>query len=714
MYAGDVARYYANRTASDDFMWQYLLHDFGSRGVSCREQSQIGGAMHLMTFWGSDNLDGIRYLMKHYDHENWAKRMTGGYELKRGHSVPACYDDVTEILTNSGWKLFKNLDKTDLVAQLNDDESVSFVKPLEYFNDEYIGPMYHFKKSKGYKYVDMCVTPNHRMIFKNKRNKKIKINTATDVLYNSHKQILIGGKYNKNEEKTLSAINKLKIAFQADGSYPSHEKDYAGNFIRFSFKKQRKIDRLIEILNKSNLQYTMNEKDNNGYVSFLINTEEKFNKTLSWVNIENMSYTECCDFINELQHWDGTLKNNTIIYCSTIKENIDVIQSICAISNHKTHYNEHIDKRDNRKISHTLSILKNKNTIDSTNVIKEKIMYDGIVYCVKVPSGMLITRRNNIINVSGNTEHLVMTLQGRDGEKDVYRRLLKLFSGNDLKNVILSIVSDTYNVYDVCRFLYDEPALREAIQTRTANTVIRPDSGEAFDVIPKMLDILSKNFGYTYNEKGYKVLNNNIKILQGDGIDLQTYFGLIQFLCDGEKWSVENFVFGSGGGLLQKFDRDTLKFAIKCSHARYEDGTEVEVYKDPITGGNKKSKKGKLWLFYIDGKHVTLTEEQMNARGLTVEDNLLIPVFDCGKVLVNYSIEEISDRMINELTMIENVYELEYKDTYIEQLEKEVTLEVKYYETLFNTGAEQKHLTASIVRKDAIIKEIERLESITV
>lgn len=34
-----------------------------------------------------------------------------------------------------------------------------------------------------------------------------------------------------------------------------------------------------------------------------------------------------------------------------------------------------------------------------------------------------------------------------------------------------------------------------------------------------------------------------------------------------ENWSAENIVLGCGGGLLQKLNRDTLKFAFKCSFA---------------------------------------------------------------------------------------------------------------------------------------------------
>ena len=56
-------------------------------------------------------------------------------------------------------------------------------------------------------------------------------------------------------------------------------------------------------------------------------------------------------------------------------------------------------------------------------------------------------------------------------------------------------------------------------------------------------------------------------------------------------YSADNIAFGMGGGLLQHVNRDTMKFAMKCS-AIVKDGHVVEVYKDPITDQGKKSKKG--------------------------------------------------------------------------------------------------------------------------
>ncbi len=55
----------------------FKLHDFGSRGVSSRESAMIGGAAHLVNFFGSDTVIGIQCANYFYNHE------------MAGYSIPA-------------------------------------------------------------------------------------------------------------------------------------------------------------------------------------------------------------------------------------------------------------------------------------------------------------------------------------------------------------------------------------------------------------------------------------------------------------------------------------------------------------------------------------------------------------------------------------------------------------------------------------------------
>ena len=93
---------------------------------------------------------------------------------------------------------------------------------------------------------------------------------------------------------------------------------------------------------------------------------------------------------------------------------------------------------------------------------------------------------------------------------------------------------------------------------------------------------------------------------------------------------------GSGGGLLQKFDRDTCKYAFKCSFAITDQGP-VDVYKDPITDHGKRSKRGQLKL--VEGESGLVTVPLSDPR----EDKLVV-VFENGKLLVDESLETVRAR----------------------------------------------------------------------
>ena len=61
----------------------------------------------------------------------------------------------------------------------------------------------------------------------------------------------------------------------------------------------------------------------------------------------------------------------------------------------------------------------------------------------------------------------------------------------------------------------------------------------------------------------------------------------------GAGFSIDNLAFGSGGGLLQKVDRDTLKMALKAS-SYVIGGVRKDERKDPVTDKGKRSKLGRF------------------------------------------------------------------------------------------------------------------------
>ncbi len=232
-------------------------------------------------------------------------------------------------------------------------------------------------------------------------------------------------------------------------------------------------------------------------------------------------------------------------------------------------------------------------------------------------------------------EHSTITAWGRENEILAYRNMLENFAK---PGAIVAVVSDSWDIYNAVEKIWGEQ-LRQEVVDSGATVVIRPDSGEPIEVVSKIAHLLADKFGVTTNSKGYKVLKN-VRIIQGDGVNEQSIHDILQRLKT-EGFSASNIAFGIGGSLLQKVNRDTLKFAYKCS-AIVIDGRLRDVYKQPITDAGKTSKKGRLDLVLKNGEYETVRLE--NVETISAENSQLQTVFENGAVLVDDSLDKIRKR----------------------------------------------------------------------
>ena len=196
-------------------------------------------------------------------------------------------------------------------------------------------------------------------------------------------------------------------------------------------------------------------------------------------------------------------------------------------------------------------------------------------------------------------EHSTITSWTRGEESLAYENMVKQFSK---PGSIYAVVSDSYDIYNAVDNIWGEE-LRDLVVSSGGTLVIRPDSGDPVVVLPRLLQSLSKKFGYTINDKGYVVLNN-VRLIWGDGINYNSIKSIYRICVDAMKFSADNLAFGMGGALLQIVNRDDQKFAMKASAARIN-GEWIDVYKDPITDSGKKSMKGRFSVVLCDGKYVT-------------------------------------------------------------------------------------------------------------
>lgn len=84
---------------------------------------------------------------------------------------PLCYSDDSEVLTNRGWKLFKDVLDDDLILSLNPNtRNIEWVEFIDRQCFSYYGEMIHFYNRS----LDCLVTPEHNMVYLNKNDGKIK------------------------------------------------------------------------------------------------------------------------------------------------------------------------------------------------------------------------------------------------------------------------------------------------------------------------------------------------------------------------------------------------------------------------------------------------------------------------------------------------------------------------------------------------------------
>jgi nicotinamide phosphoribosyltransferase len=229
-------------------------------------------------------------------------------------------------------------------------------------------------------------------------------------------------------------------------------------------------------------------------------------------------------------------------------------------------------------------------------------------------------------------EHSTITAWGRENEVRAYDNMLTQFPSG-----LVAVVSDSYNVYEACEKLWGE-ALRDKVLARQGTLVVRPDSGKPREVVLKVLEILGSKFGYETNAKGYRVLNPKIRVIQGDGVNYWTIQDTLTAV-NRAGWSTDNIAFGMGGALLQQLNRDTQQFAFKSSSVMVN-GEDRDVFKDPVEGHDKASKRGRLALREKNGSWLTVRAR----RNVEDPEDRLRPVFRDGELLVQQSVPEVRRR----------------------------------------------------------------------
>jgi|GEM_PF-3203200 len=258
-----------------------------------------------------------------------------------------CYDSNTEYFNGKQWKFFSDYKKGEKVLMYNGDGTAELVIPSEYIKKK-ASYFYNFKSKYG---IDQMISGEHTVITLSKQGSIVK--TRADKFVEDH------NKTSRGSKKAFITTFRYK---------PEKEIDVSKDLIRNYIGARTKVF-----------------------------PDEWYNMSSSSLKV----------FHDELKYWDGSIPKNSsklYSYSSNNKKNIDFVQFVCSSLGYRA--SVHVDERyENKNYTIYQSNRTKPMMVNSLGVDKIDKVYnhDGMKYCFTVPSGMLVTRRNDCITISGNT-----------------------------------------------------------------------------------------------------------------------------------------------------------------------------------------------------------------------------------------------------------------------------------------------------------------------
>jgi len=333
-------------------------------------------------------------------------------------AVGSCHTPDTEVLTETGWKLFKDCTILDKLATVNPEtQELTYEYPTTLLEYDYDGDMYYSNHS----YLDFGVTSNHNMLVRKWNEGKRTLNDNYELIEAKdlgwYCGLMANVNFKGNEEYPDIYLKFLGI-YVAEGCMRKEPKKSGYSIQLAAFKEREKIF-IRNLLEELNITY-QELKDRFTFCSkeLWTNLKElgflgikapfkfipKFVFTLSSKKIEQFLIGhKMGDGCEQCGHWSH--------YTSSVKLANDLQRAI-FLSGKQSRISTRGPRRsvmkDGRIVigkypEHRISSCENNQiSIERKEQIKVE-NYKGKVYCATVPTyHTLITRRNGTILISGN------------------------------------------------------------------------------------------------------------------------------------------------------------------------------------------------------------------------------------------------------------------------------------------------------------------------
>jgi len=345
-------------------------------------------------------------------------------------NVQACYSEDTETLTEEGWKNYKEV-KNLKIAQYDTKEGTIQFLPHNglhvYKNKE---KLYQFKNKRN----DILVTPEHKMLAKEERQKEFKQIKAKYITYSRNQFINSGNflgkekdffilpaikhKQNRKHKKYVHQHKDKKINMNLWLEFLGYYITEGGietiptiGIVQKKGEKAKKIEKCLKKLTKI-LGCSLSKIDTGKYLRFKITQTQVYeflknlgkncyNKKLN-INFSEYSKEQLKILFSAMMLEDGSKNGKS--FSVTSSELADEMQIIAHLIGKSASKNLHYEgkKRGNRKDTYRITISdKIYPTIRKKDI--KKIKYSGKVYCFSTKTGFFVTRRKGKIAIQGNT-----------------------------------------------------------------------------------------------------------------------------------------------------------------------------------------------------------------------------------------------------------------------------------------------------------------------
>jgi ribonucleotide reductase beta subunit family protein with ferritin-like domain len=372
-----------------------------------------------------------------------------------------CYVEGTEVLTNNGFVDFRDITDDTLIGNYHEDGSVTFTKPLEIIEGDYSGDIYNFS---GQRY-SVAVTPNHRMVKWNSRmNNRFEVGFAEEISLHNHKAP-VSGYITSAVEREFTPLDRLKVAFQADGRISNGGNvTEDGVMLTFYLKKERKIERLIKIIEDGGFRSTIKDDKNGEYKHIYIWADSDFDKEFSWVKLDEISVGWGLSFLDELTYWDGSRSGSLLRYSNTNGDAINKVISVASVVGQRVGVDKSMttgfngeDLGERSKEYWTLNFV-DSDYVSGRSIEKSKEEYSGKIYCVTVPSSYLIVKHKDKVAVSGNSQSYAVMVDSISSNGDeiyqLWRRDMMLKSKNDAIAKVYQDLAERPNTQNFLKSLF--------------------------------------------------------------------------------------------------------------------------------------------------------------------------------------------------------------------------------------------------------------------